>query len=127
MSIIITITNILIIHSCFIVMLIFSVGFGNVASETDNEKIFSILMMIVAGTNDYDDDDDDYDDDCGIFPHFSKELHTCCTKLVDINLYVVLKGKNARIAHICRKNAVNPYIYSLLLWRHQKTKLNQLV
>ena len=26
-----------------------SVGFGNVASETDNEKIFSILMMIVAG------------------------------------------------------------------------------
>jgi len=25
-----------------------SVGFGNVASETDNEKIFSILMMIVA-------------------------------------------------------------------------------
>ena len=78
--IIITITNILIIHSCFIVMLIISVGFGNVASETDNEKIFSILMMIVAGTN-------DYDDDCGIFPHFSKELHTCCTKLVDITLY----------------------------------------
>ena len=29
--------------------LITSVGFGNVASETDNEKIFSILMMIVAG------------------------------------------------------------------------------
>ena len=28
-----------------------SVGFGNVASETDNEKIFSILMMIVAGEN----------------------------------------------------------------------------
>ena len=28
-----------------------SVGFGNVASETDNEKIFSILMMIVAGDN----------------------------------------------------------------------------
>ena len=28
-----------------------SVGFGNVASETDNEKIFSILMMIVAGVN----------------------------------------------------------------------------
>ena len=26
-----------------------SVGFGNVASETDNEKIFSIFMMIVAG------------------------------------------------------------------------------
>ena len=26
-----------------------SVGFGNVAAETDNEKIFSILMMIVAG------------------------------------------------------------------------------
>ena len=25
-----------------------SVGFGNIASETDNEKIFSILMMIVA-------------------------------------------------------------------------------
>ena len=27
-----------------------SVGFGNVAAETDNEKIFSICMMIVAGT-----------------------------------------------------------------------------
>ena len=26
-----------------------SVGFGNVAAETDNEKIFSICMMIVAG------------------------------------------------------------------------------
>ncbi len=26
-----------------------SVGFGNVAAETDNEKIFSILMMVVAG------------------------------------------------------------------------------
>ncbi len=25
-----------------------SVGFGNIASETDNEKIFSICMMIVA-------------------------------------------------------------------------------
>ena len=32
-------------------MIIVSVGFGNVASETDNEKIFSILMMIVAGNN----------------------------------------------------------------------------
>ena len=30
-----------------------SVGFGNVASETDNEKIFSILMMIVAGERSY--------------------------------------------------------------------------
>ena len=28
-----------------------SVGFGNVAAETDNEKIFSICMMIVAGKN----------------------------------------------------------------------------
>ena len=27
-----------------------SVGFGNIAAETDNEKIFSICMMIVAGT-----------------------------------------------------------------------------
>ncbi len=26
-----------------------SVGFGNIAAETDNEKIFSICMMIVAG------------------------------------------------------------------------------
>jgi hypothetical protein len=26
-----------------------SVGFGNLAAETDNEKIFSICMMIVAG------------------------------------------------------------------------------
>jgi len=26
-----------------------SVGFGNIAAETDNEKIFSIGMMIVAG------------------------------------------------------------------------------
>lgn len=26
-----------------------SVGFGNVAAETDNEKIFSILMMVVSG------------------------------------------------------------------------------
>lgn len=26
-----------------------SVGFGNVAAETDNEKIFTICMMIVAG------------------------------------------------------------------------------
>ena len=26
-----------------------SVGFGNVAPETDNEKIFTILMMIIAG------------------------------------------------------------------------------
>ena len=33
----------------FITLMISSVGFGNVASETDNEKIFSILMMIVAG------------------------------------------------------------------------------
>ena len=28
-----------------------SVGFGNIAAETDNEKIFSICMMIVAGKN----------------------------------------------------------------------------
>ena len=28
-----------------------SVGFGNVAAETDNEKVFSICMMIVAGEN----------------------------------------------------------------------------
>lgn len=28
-----------------------SVGFGNVAAETDNEKIFTICMMIIAGTN----------------------------------------------------------------------------
>lgn len=27
-----------------------SVGFGNVAAETDNEKIFTICMMIIAGT-----------------------------------------------------------------------------
>ena len=26
-----------------------SVGFGNVASETDNEKIFSIFMMVISG------------------------------------------------------------------------------
>jgi potassium voltage-gated channel Eag-related subfamily H protein len=26
-----------------------SVGFGNVAAETDNEKIFTICMMIIAG------------------------------------------------------------------------------
>ena len=26
-----------------------SVGFGNIAAETDSEKIFSIFMMIVAG------------------------------------------------------------------------------
>jgi len=25
-----------------------SVGFGNVASETDNEKIFTICMMVIA-------------------------------------------------------------------------------
>jgi len=28
-----------------------SVGFGNVAAETDNEKIFTICMMIIAGTD----------------------------------------------------------------------------
>lgn len=28
-----------------------SVGFGNVAAETDNEKIFTICMMIVAGAD----------------------------------------------------------------------------
>ena len=28
-----------------------SVGFGNVAAETDNEKIFTICMMIIAGTS----------------------------------------------------------------------------
>lgn len=28
-----------------------SVGFGNVAAETDNEKIFTICMMIIAGMN----------------------------------------------------------------------------
>jgi len=28
-----------------------SVGFGNVAAETDNEKIFTICMMIIAGNN----------------------------------------------------------------------------
>lgn len=27
-----------------------SVGFGNVAAETDNERIFTICMMIIAGT-----------------------------------------------------------------------------
>ncbi len=26
-----------------------SVGFGNVAADTDNEKIFTICMMIIAG------------------------------------------------------------------------------
>lgn len=26
-----------------------SVGFGNVAAETDNERIFTICMMIIAG------------------------------------------------------------------------------
>lgn len=26
-----------------------SVGFGNVAPETDNEKVFTILMMIIGG------------------------------------------------------------------------------
>ena len=26
-----------------------SVGFGNVAAETDNEKIFTVCMMIIAG------------------------------------------------------------------------------
>lgn len=30
-----------------------SVGFGNIAAETDNEKIFSICMMIVAGIATY--------------------------------------------------------------------------
>jgi len=25
------------------------VGFGNVAAETDNEKVFTICMMIIAG------------------------------------------------------------------------------
>lgn len=29
-----------------------SVGFGNVAAETDNEKMFTICMMIIAGTPD---------------------------------------------------------------------------
>ena len=27
----------------------FQVGFGNVAAETDNEKVFTICMMIIAG------------------------------------------------------------------------------
>lgn len=27
-----------------------SVGFGNVAPETDNEKVFTICMMIIGGT-----------------------------------------------------------------------------
>lgn len=26
-----------------------SVGFGNVAAETDNERVFTICMMIIAG------------------------------------------------------------------------------
>lgn len=30
-----------------------SVGFGNVAAETDNEKIFTICMMIIAGEQFY--------------------------------------------------------------------------
>ena len=30
-----------------------SVGFGNVAAETDNEKIFTICMMIIAGKFNY--------------------------------------------------------------------------
>lgn len=29
-----------------------SVGFGNVAAETDNERIFTICMMIIAGNDD---------------------------------------------------------------------------
>jgi len=31
-----------------------SVGFGNVAAETDNEKIFTICMMIIAGMDNMD-------------------------------------------------------------------------
>lgn len=27
----------------------FQVGFGNVAAETDNERVFTICMMIIAG------------------------------------------------------------------------------
>lgn len=29
------------------------VGFGNVAAETDNEKVFTICMMIIAGAVSY--------------------------------------------------------------------------
>ena len=41
--------------SCYVTALYYtmtcmtSVGFGNVASETDNEKIFSIFMMVISG------------------------------------------------------------------------------
>lgn len=34
---------------CLFSLLFFQVGFGNVAAETDNEKVFTICMMIIAG------------------------------------------------------------------------------
>ena len=55
-----------------------SVGFGNVAAETDNEKIFSICMMIVAGM-------------CAYLPI---PYHICC-RTVD-NIFT-LNGQNPRV------------------------------
>lgn len=37
------------IYSIISFPFIFQVGFGNVAAETDNERVFTILMMIIAG------------------------------------------------------------------------------
>ena len=36
-------------NKIYLEKLFFQVGFGNVAAETDNEKVFTILMMVVAG------------------------------------------------------------------------------
>jgi potassium voltage-gated channel Eag-related subfamily H protein len=57
-----------------------SVGFGNVAAETDNEKIFTICMMIIAGKAPY----TSFCTICYYFPHLSLYFNTSekrsCTK-----------------------------------------------